>query len=255
MFWHWQDYTTPHLQERILPNGLMELTFNLSDRSFCIVSPDGLVQKHKSIVVGFRSKYFLIDTSQPTTLLSILFKSSGVIPFLGISAKDLHNKIVGLDEILGIQADYLHNQLLESTSVTQRFQVLETYLRDQLDQQFEHHYAVDTALSLFGTRDRSYSIAAVEQKVALSPPRFIQVFRDEIGVTPKMFTRIQRFQNALDLIATTTHHNWTDVALQCGYYDQSHMINDFQQFAGMTPAAYSPQDPEHPFNIPDLKDS
>lgn len=251
MLWYWEDYAPPHPKERILPSGLMELTINLLGHPFEVQSPSmSSIVKSPMILVGFQSEYFVIDTSRPTTILSALFKPGSAFRFFGLSARELHNQIIPLQDIWGAKADNLYNQLMETPSIEWRFQLLEQFLLNHLDEQYERHYAVNTALDMMTVGHHTYNISEIQKEVALSPPRFIQVFRDDIGVSPKIFSRLHRFRRAVDTISSQRYTNWTDIALQCGYYDQSHFINDFQSFAGITPSAYLPQDDSHNLNIP-----
>ena len=72
------------------------------------------------------------------------------------------------------------------------------------------------------------TVAGVSDQIGLSPKRFIQAFRDETGFTPKVFCRIRRFQQALDLMEGRKSVEWVEVALDCGYFDQAHFIHDFR---------------------------
>jgi AraC-like DNA-binding protein len=72
----------------------------------------------------------------------------------------------------------------------------------------------------------------------VSHKQFIEQFRREVGLTPKLFCRIRRFQEVLGLIHSQKTVNWADVACSCGYFDQAHFVNDFLAFAGLNPSAY-----------------
>jgi len=74
--------------------------------------------------------------------------------------------------------------------------------------------------------------------LCLSQRRFIQVFTTEIGMTPKLFCRVQRFQRVLALLRLTTAVDWARLAVDCGYFDQSHMIRDFLAFSDFSPADF-----------------
>ncbi len=253
MMWHWGNYTSSHPQERILPVGLMELTFNLSGNDFDIMNRS--VSRTPAIIVGCQTKHFVIDTSHPTTLLSVLFKSGVALDIFGLSAKELHNQIVTLKDLWGSKADHIYNRLMATHDVTERFCILENALQSHMVHNRERHYAVDYALDTLVAGSQPMSIKDLQYEVALSPPRFIQVFRDEIGFTPKVFTRLQRFHRVLDIISDTSHVDWADLALQLGYYDQSHLINEFRKFAGISPSAYAPASKAHNKNIPYLEKS
>lgn len=249
MFWHWENYHPPHPRERILPNGMMEITISLSDAPFRIQDR----QTHsirKAMVGGMRSTPFIIDTMQPMSLLSVLFKPGGALPFFKVPGNELHNLHLPLEALWGWRAHDLYDQLLACSSPIGRFKVLERTLLAQLYHADEQHRAVRYALKLFRTTPNAPKISEVVDAISLSATRFIQVFREDVGMTPKQFCRVQRFQRALRLIADQPTINRVDVALTCGYYDQSHFTNDFHHFAGIKPSAYAPQSREHNINLP-----
>jgi methylphosphotriester-DNA--protein-cysteine methyltransferase len=81
-------------------------------------------------------------------------------------------------------------------------------------------------------------ISDLTDQIGFSHRHFIQVFRDDVGLAPKLSCRIQRFQEVLRRIGNRQQFERVDVALACGYYDQAHFINDFQAFSGLNPTAY-----------------
>jgi AraC-like DNA-binding protein len=89
--------------------------------------------------------------------------------------------------------------------------------------------------------DRSHGVRPVGdviQRIGLSPRRFGELFRSEVGLAPKAFCRIRRFSEVLKRIEPLTEVDWADVALSCGYFDQAHFNHDFRACAGLTPSAY-----------------
>jgi AraC-like DNA-binding protein len=107
---------------------------------------------------------------------------------------------------------------------------------------------VGHALAAF--RSGSRRIADVVEETGLSPRRFIRLFSDEVGLTPKSFCRIRRFQRAVALLHEAEEIDLAGAALACGYYDQSHMIHDFQDFAGLSPASYRSRRDLHMNHVP-----
>src|SRR5262249_843306 len=100
------------------------------------------------------------------------------------------------------------------------------------------HPAVAHALRVFGRSPRAASIADVTAAIGLSPKRFIERFKTEVGLTPKAFCRVRRFQQALGALNAGADVDWACVALSAGYYDQAHFIHDFRAFSGLTPTMY-----------------
>ena len=94
------------------------------------------------------------------------------------------------------------------------------------------------ALEEFTNISQARTVSEVAKLTGYSRRRFIELFNDEVGIKPKIFSRIQRFQAALELVKRASPVSWSEIALACGYYDQAHLIRDFQTFSGLTPAAY-----------------
>ena len=112
-------------------------------------------------------------------------------------------------------------------------QVLLRRLCDRVDQ----HYAVLAALEIFGN-NQAWIVREVARHIGLSQRRFIQIFKAEVGVTPKLFSRIQRFQQTRSFIQQSASVNWATLALELGYFDQSHLIREFLEFSGQSPTNY-----------------
>jgi AraC-like DNA-binding protein len=90
----------------------------------------------------------------------------------------------------------------------------------------------------------------VTAQVGLSARRFIDVFGGEVGLTPKLFCRVRRFQKVLRGVAHGRRADWAAVAADCGYFDQAHFIHDFRAFSGLSPTAYLTQRTEHLNHVP-----
>jgi transcriptional regulator GlxA family with amidase domain len=73
-------------------------------------------------------------------------------------------------------------------------------------------------------------------RAGLSTRQFERRFRQAVGISPKLFSRMQRFQRVFSALEESGA-KWADAAVECGYYDQAHLIRDFQEFAGKPPAA------------------
>jgi AraC-like DNA-binding protein len=97
---------------------------------------------------------------------------------------------------------------------------------------------VSWAIGQFLREPHLQSIAAVSHDLGVSHKQFIEQFRREVGLTPKLFCRVRRFQEVLKLIHAQHAVKWADIACGCGYFDQAHFVKDFLAFAGLNPSAY-----------------
>ena len=157
---------------------------------------------------------------------------------LKMPADELGNVRAPLDALWGRAASELKERLLEARTWMARFRIVEDVLLARLAGLPVQHPAVAFALNAIQAAPHAHTIGRLTERIGLSPRRFIEVFAAEVGLTPKVFCRVHRFQRVLALIERNAEIDWTDVALAGGYYDQAHFIHDFRAFSGITPTAY-----------------
>lgn len=233
-------YAPSHPKVRILPSGSNELVINLSEDEIRIYDPEQPEQCRRLpgiVVAGTYAGALDIDPMRNASMLGVHFKPGGAFPFFGAAIAELANRHAPLDVFWGRSAAELREKLCSAATRQKRFEILEETLTDRL-RGLSEHPAVSLALDLFGPAGIGDSVRAVAQRVGLSQRRFIQVFTNQVGLTPKLFCRVLRFQHARDTVDQTLKPNWVQLAMACGYYDQSHMIDDFRAFSGLSPGEY-----------------
>jgi AraC-like DNA-binding protein len=98
------------------------------------------------------------------------------------------------------------------------------------------HDAVRVALDVLTRTHGQAKTRDLAHAVGLSQRRVIELFSGEVGLTPKLFGRIRRFLHTVDQSHEGT--DWAQLAFECGYFDQAHLVRDFLAFASVTPAAF-----------------
>jgi AraC-like DNA-binding protein len=233
-FWALSD-SPAHAHERIVATGTLELVVNLHENEFRVYDPDGLANPRcfsGAMVSGAYRSPFVVDTREHAAIVGVHFKPGGAVPFLGAPPGALADTHVDLDCLWKGHASELRETLCAARDSEQRFEILARTLRAMLRSPRERYRAVRFALDRL---DRGPSGGEVSEELGLSRRRLIEVFTADVGMTPKLFARVRRFQRAFG--GEKRHaQSWTELALQCGYFDQSHLIRDFIAFAGASPA-------------------
>jgi AraC-like DNA-binding protein len=188
------------------------------------------------MVSGIQSRAIPVDGASIGSVICVPFNAGGAFCFLRCAADELKDAHVPLESLWGRAATDLRERLLDAAPAD-RFRVLEQSLIQQLDEDKVLHPAVRIAIREFGTAPWR-TIRSVVQQVGMSERRLIQLFKQQVGTTPKQYCRIQRFQRALHRIERSGPPNWAGLALDCGYFDQSHFVNEFRALAGMSPTQY-----------------
>jgi AraC-like DNA-binding protein len=252
LFWYADGPAPTHARERVLPTGDAQLVIGLGD-TVLRVYDDHDTERAESyrgpLVCGPRSQVSIIDAAATTASMGVRFKPGGAFPFLDAPAGELHNLNVPLESLWRGKAGDLHDRLLEARTPAACFRILEQMLLEQLVARRELHPAVAYALREFQTAPGSRTIAEVTERTGFSPKWFTQLFTAQVGLTPKLFCRLRRFQAALAILGGPQRTGRPDLALTCGYYDQAHFNRDFRAFAGMTPTEYLAARREHPNHV------
>jgi len=239
ILWLYEGNATEQKTERILPTGTLELAINLRQDELRFYDAGGSenFSRLSGAVVSGASGRGLMPAPE-TFLIGVHFKPGGAFPFLGLPAGDLADTHVDLETLWGRSAVRLRERLCEARTSSERFQLLEDALLNRLRYGVEQHYAVLAALEVFGKNQSGPRVRDTARHLGLSQRRFIQVFKAEVGITPKLFSRIQRFQLARNSIQYNCSINWANLAVDFGYFDQSHFIRDFLEFSGLSPTDY-----------------
>ncbi len=252
--WYWEGAPATHQRERLLPNGECAVIVNLRDDAMRIYDARDTSRFNTfghAVLSGAHSDCFVIDTNQQERVIGIQFRPGGAFPFFRMPACEAEGASIALDDLWSAQiVENLREQLLAAPDVPAMFAVLERCLLAQLARPPELHPAVAFAVGQFCECTAGASVASVTGCVGLSPRRFIELFHRQVGLTPKTFSRVRRFQHALRSFHGRRQIDWAQVALENGYYDQAHFIHDFQGFSGFTPSAYATLATPHLNHVP-----
>jgi AraC-like DNA-binding protein len=132
----------------------------------------------------------------------------------------------------------LRERLLEAPPPDETLRVLECALLEQVRRPMERHPAVRYAIGEFTSVPQIRTVSDITSELGFTARRFIETFSDQVGMTPKAFCRVRRFQEAVRLAAEAREIEWVRVAADCGYFDQAHFIRDFRAFSGINPSDY-----------------
>jgi len=235
--WYCRSPHVSHRRERVLPNGCMQIILNLSRSYLTDCGEDGKADKRlpRAIVVGTRARYEVVDTADMEELAGILFQPGGFAGLFRERADLFFERFIALDDVW--VGTCLTDHLSEIPTPVEKLRTLDVLLTQLLRQGTRRAELVDNAIHLFS--EGALSVAQCARSVGVSERRLSQVFHEEVGISPKVWCRIHRFQAAVRALHDGADVPWAELALDCGYYDQSHFANDFRAFSGVDPTTYS----------------
>jgi AraC-like DNA-binding protein len=239
LLWYTEAPNVPHTKERILPTGSVQVILNLARDFIQECYEEGRERRlSPSLIVGARSKYEIVHTADMACLIGIIFHHGGFAPFSSYAVDDFTNQNISLEDVWGAAARALRDRLREASTPHKRLRTLENYLLDTFAPRFRPNRMVDFALSRFRQAPMVSTVAEVAEATGWTERHFSQTFREHVGLSPKVWCRIQRFQRAVQQLHAGADIRWADLALECGFYDQSHFANEFRGFSGIDVSSY-----------------
>ncbi len=257
--WYAHDPNAVHGHQRVLPAGHSQVVISLAHDYLTDANHpiDPLRHTAPALFLGLYSRYQWIDAIDFAELIGVVFRPGGTLPFFQHASHLFSDRETSLEDLWGASSRSLRDRLRETPTPSAKFALLEIDLLSRLQKpgaQFMtrsvmggvlRNSVVDFALATIDRAPHTATVAHLTRSIGLSPRRLSQLFREQVGVSPKLYCRIQRFQRAVQSLYRGEDLPWAELALACGYYDQSHFSNDFRAFSGINPSTYASA--QHPW--------
>jgi AraC-like DNA-binding protein len=239
MLWYCRAPDVPYPRERVLPNGCIQLVVNLSRDYLTDCGADGMQSGRvsRALIVGARTRFETVDTGDMEELAGIVVEPGGFAGFFHERADLFFERSIALEDVW--RPSGIVDRLQEAPTPAAKLGAIDGLLIRLVDRAVDRRALIDHSICLF--RSERVSVGECARQIGVSTRRLSQVFREEVGMGPKAWSRVQRFQAALGALRRKTEVPWVELALECGYYDQSHFANDFKAFSGIDPTTYSAQ--------------
>lgn len=237
--WYIND-TVTYQRERILPTGNIEIMLNFG-AAFRVYDHDVDTKfsvNHEAWIAGIQTDYIINEPVAETHMMGIRLKPYGLPLLMNVPAHEFHNQIVDVDLIWGRQVHELREQLYMLPTPEEKFDHLECALLDYIRDYHEKLELVEYAVCTLQQQIDKLSIRDLCQTLGVSNKHLIQLFKSCVGISPKALSNVFRFQTVLNNIDPAANIDWLTLALQAGYYDQSHFNKEFISFTGMSPTQY-----------------
>jgi AraC-like DNA-binding protein len=243
-FVYYEGIDVAHNLDRFLPDGNTEIIISLSADPQSIHDNESLKEiqlcRH-AWVSGVRTQPITIPSGKGSRMLIVAFKRGGGHPFYPFPMTEITDWVVEADLIFGNGFHRFRDQLLHARSVENMFLLLEQFLLRRGGEALHADAAskcIEFAVSNIVRAPHAAGFHAISDSIGYSQKHFIDLFKSRVGVPPKQYLKIMRFQRAIVEIEQDRPVHWEQIALESGFYDQAHFIHDFKDFSGFTPGEY-----------------
>ncbi len=250
--WLVQGFVADYTREKILPDGAIELIIDLDSRPKTIFE-DETSENFRTVTKGWisgeRTRYIIIAADTNQSMVGIRFRPGGAYPFFRFPISELSESVTELDLIWGKLVDEIREQLM-CISPEERLPHLESFLLCQARRSLEANRLITFAVHQLQHSPQFLAIRDLATTIGITQKHLISQFEKVVGLRPKSFARVCKFQKVVNLIEEQKEVEWATVAADCGYYDQAHFIHEFQTFSGLNPTAYLKQRGDYVNYIP-----
>ncbi len=250
-------YPIPLLQDYISYYDVVEYKsidnkpFNISDfprtaldMVFCFDGNIRLKLK-KDSVIDINSAYFIGNFDTPYTIsfsssLSIIhvrFKTQGIYPLTKIPLAKVLNQAVSVEDLINQSVADLYHRMGEKDSFIDRIKLLETFLIKKYSKS-TINYRLNHGINLIQQKKGMVNIKELSHELNTNYKSLERWFKAKVGLSPKKFSSITRFKNILEDLESCVQPSWMTLVNQYGFYDQSHFIKKFEEYAGLSPEDY-----------------
>ncbi len=241
---YYHVYMPYHSIERVVPTGHVYILFELDGmlrKTFdnTTLKPTG--EFSKVWISGLHKDYLSISSHAKSEMLVIQFKPFGAFPFLNFPLAQINDRVVAIEQVLGRDLLQVHQSMLGKDSPGEKLDLAEKWLHHS----FCAEKAPPQSLVEMVTKLSFQPVAAYQQVIKDYPntqKHLIAQFKKYVGLTPKRYHRILRFNDILQQINKKETITWTQITYQSGFSDQSHFIKEFKHFCGFNPQQFIEQD-------------
>jgi AraC-like DNA-binding protein len=236
--------------EHMLPSGGAQLLFALHETPILCRPSSAEVSSawSGSVVHGPQSSYYVAGPKPKGGTVGVSFRPGAAGSVLGASMAELADRHVALEAIWGSRGVDLQHRLMSAADPKAMFRILEQSLSARIHRPLLIHPAVAHALAPRPADGSPARVAEVQRASGYSARHFISLFRSAVGVNPKQYYRIRRFNSVVRSMAAGDRPCLCDVAAAAGYSDQAHLTREFREFAGVAPTQYRPGGVDRPLH-------
>lgn len=213
------------ISERVLPDGALRLIFDLGSGTARVAGPS--------------SRPVLLSLHGQLRGLSVTLRPGAALALFGLPAHELAEQVIAWDDLVGAGHRGLPTRLHEAGGEAEQAGILWPALRAMTrDRDGLEARGAARAAALLRPRGNAQSVRAIAASMGIGERRLQQIFRAHIGLPPRAWRRLARMQECLRLLRLPGPTPWTELALEGGFYDQSHLVNEFRALCGLTPSQF-----------------
>jgi len=223
--------------EIVLPDGKTELVVHFGD-AFLKLEGGSYERQARVLMSGQLTERIMLKPTGEVGVVSIRFKAAGAARFFDVPYEEIVDRVVDFADFEPAFSAAIHERIARAESHDERLAAMIALLEERLTLESKEDIFVRQACQYIVGSEGEYSVQELVRLIGFSERQLERKFKRQVGITPKVLSRLMRFQKFLAMAREANTLTLADAAAACGYYDQSHFIRDFTKFSGMSPMKY-----------------
>ncbi len=236
-FWIIENDDPAPVLQKVIPDGFVEIIFHFGDPYRIQLNTDWQIQA-SSLLAGQIRNYFFLENTGKANILGVKLKPAALAHLYDISMHNYTDKVVDITTIPELDMLRLANAVHGCSAHDERIELINDYFSSLPSFINYKPIHIDPALTKIAETNGMVTVSELREVANVGERQLENLFKKYIGLSPKFFSRITRF-NYIFQLAEQKSDNWTSLAYEAAYFDQSHFIRNFKSFTGENPSAYS----------------
>lgn len=171
-------------------------------------------------------------------VFQVIFYPGALYRLTGIPATELTNQYLDATDVLNASLQEVNEQLFHAADYSAMQAVVNSFILSLIKKSSKPRLLTDSAMALLLKGDDKITVETIAKHACLSTKQLERKFKERAGVNPKVFERLVRFDKAFRLKNSHPSHDWLRIAVACGYHDYQHLVKEYKNFTGHTPAGF-----------------
>lgn len=230
-YWIAERTVGTEITERILPDGCVDIIFN-----FRTIDEEQTQQQGIPHIVGTMTSFLDITYSiGEVQMLGIRFRPTGITAFIQAPVYEFTDRNIDLRMVDSLFDQSFYKYLPERPTIKEKIEYIDNYFIRKLSDILTPDPRIVYAVNIITNTKGQISINEISKYIYLSQRQFERRFKYAVGISPKTFSRIIKFRNTIEYIKTNRDESLFSIAVDCGYYDHSHLTKEMKQLGGKLP--------------------
>lgn len=237
---YFRGFQPDHRIERLVPTGHPSIICcfdGMARHTFDEVSLEPVTTLRDVWLYGMHQHYLSISAHPNSEMLVLRFATPGAMPFLHAPLSRFSNRIEPVETALGGALRGFHQRLVQAQGAQAKFAVVDAWLAERYREDLTPPSALRQTVAALRSSPAS-ALAEIAAAYPQSHKTLIDHFKRHVGLTPKLYHRLMRLHDVFRRLEAGVRLSWAEIALECGYTDQSHFVREFRHFSGFTPAQF-----------------